>query len=348
MASMSSAQVSDSLLFSCGSVFNLNLVTSNSANVLDSNSEDDEEDVSCIPQVDCSYIVVEDIHASFDCNTTCSLTNNMHTCGSFGLIHVNCRSLSCNFTELETLLYTSNTNFSVIAVSETWLTAANDDLFNLSNYSFFSSSRSSDRRGGGIGLYISTQFSATKCTDLITTNTSLECIFVTLNANYAQTFTKTLAGCIYRPPNSDLHLFTTALETLLNVIDTKYKHCTTLLAGDFNLDLLKLNSDTHVQEFTNQLASHSFFPVISKPTRVTNNSASLIDNVFCNSFTNSISSYIIYNDISDHFPIAVRLVSSKVRPRPTSDSALLSLPKLRRVYKQPAVTSFIDDLNNCD
>ena len=44
------------------------------------------------------------------------------------------------------------------------------------------------------------------------------------------------------------------------------------------------------------------FPVIHNPTRVTSNSATLIDNIFTNNI-DDISSGIIFADISDHFPI---------------------------------------------
>ena len=47
---------------------------------------------------------------------------------------------------------------------------------------------------------------------------------------------------------------------------------------------------------------NSIFPVIHHPTRVTVNSATLIDNVFTNNIE-SICSGIIFADISDHFPI---------------------------------------------
>ena len=46
-----------------------------------------------------------------------------------------------------------------------------------------------------------------------------------------------------------------------------------------------------------------FCPTISKPTRITNYSATLIDNIITNIHEYPIKSGILYNDISDHFPI---------------------------------------------
>ena len=46
-----------------------------------------------------------------------------------------------------------------------------------------------------------------------------------------------------------------------------------------------------------------FFPLITRPTRITANKASLIDNIFTkNPLCRSLSSLFL-NDISDHLPI---------------------------------------------
>ena len=54
-----------------------------------------------------------------------------------------------------------------------------------------------------------------------------------------------------------------------------------------------------------QLDSNSFISLINKPTRVKNQSATLIDNIFTNSLSDMDHTIqgIIYSDISDHFPI---------------------------------------------
>ena len=44
-------------------------------------------------------------------------------------------------------------------------------------------------------------------------------------------------------------------------------------------------------------------PLITRPTRVTAYSATLIDNIFTNCFLHNILSGNILNDFTDHFPI---------------------------------------------
>ena len=72
--------------------------------------------------------------------------------------------------------------------------------------------------------------------------------------------------------------------------------------GDFNIDLLKFKSHSATDGFLNTLGSNFFQPYIMQPTRITNHSTTLIDNIFFNSveyFT--ISGNIVY-DLSDHLP----------------------------------------------
>ena len=72
--------------------------------------------------------------------------------------------------------------------------------------------------------------------------------------------------------------------------------------GDFNIDLLKFKSHSATDGFLNTLGSNFFQPYIMQPTRITNHSATLIDNIFFNSIEHfTISGNIVY-DLSDHLP----------------------------------------------
>ena len=50
--------------------------------------------------------------------------------------------------------------------------------------------------------------------------------------------------------------------------------------GDFNLDLLNTDLHSATNEFMNAFFSHFLYPLISRPTRLTWCSATLIDNIF--------------------------------------------------------------------
>ena len=77
--------------------------------------------------------------------------------------------------------------------------------------------------------------------------------------------------------------------------------------GDLNIDLLKSESCDYANRFTEQLFTCPYIPLIAKPTRITQHTATLIDNIFTNNIEKLESSTngIIFSDRSDadHLPI---------------------------------------------
>ena len=110
-----------------------------------------------------------------------------------------------------------------------------------------------------------------------------------------------IVGIIYRPPNNKFNAFKDSLHDLLQKLDSQRKKC--FIMGDFNIDLLKSDENPHVNDFLNQMFSSSFYPLITRPTRITNSSATLIDNIFVNNLEEIYTSGILFTDLSDHLPI---------------------------------------------
>ena len=73
------------------------------------------------------------------------------------------------------------------------------------------------------------------------------------------------------------------------------------ICGDFNFDLLKIDSAYNIQKFFNLLCSYGFLPHILQPTRVTKNTATVIDNIFSNNIKDNISCGNISLTLSQHF-----------------------------------------------
>ena len=92
-----------------------------------------------------------------------------------------------------------------------------------------------------------------------------------------------------------------------------------ILCGDFNFDLLKVNDvGSHSATFYATMNSLSLLPVISRPTRISGTSCTLIDNIFVSNLNNSKSA-ILTIDITDHFPIFLvhksYLVNNTLQPK---------------------------------
>ena len=74
------------------------------------------------------------------------------------------------------------------------------------------------------------------------------------------------------------------------------------LLGNFNINLLNYNDHQPTNDFLDSLASNSFIPYILHPTRITNHSKTLIDNIFSNFISPDIISGNITATISEHLP----------------------------------------------
>ena len=89
----------------------------------------------------------------------------------------------------------------------------------------------------------------------------------------------------------------------MNDVRMENKIC--YLLGDYNINILNYASHVHNAQFVDMMSSSGFLPLITRPTRVTATSATLIDNIFTNyleDISHSIQGLFI-TDVSDHFPI---------------------------------------------
>ena len=75
------------------------------------------------------------------------------------------------------------------------------------------------------------------------------------------------------------------------------------ILGDFNADLLKLSTHGPTSDFMGEFTSGGFYPLISLPTRLTDTTATLIDNIWTNNVGAKIGSGLVTVRISDHLPV---------------------------------------------
>ena len=90
------------------------------------------------------------------------------------------------------------------------------------------------------------------------------------------------------------------LSQIFEIVSKEQKQV--FLLGDFNINLLNYNDHQPTNDFLDSLASNSFIPYILHPTRITNHSKTLIDNIFSNFISPDIISGNITATISDHLP----------------------------------------------
>ena len=75
-----------------------------------------------------------------------------------------------------------------------------------------------------------------------------------------------------------------------------------LIMGDFNINLVNYDSQLETNDLINLMASHYLLPDILHPTRVTDHSATIFDNIFHNTLKFDTLIGNLLTKISDHFP----------------------------------------------
>ena len=108
-----------------------------------------------------------------------------------------------------------------------------------------------------------------------------------------------VVGVVYRPPGGDMGLYNAEMaRTLLLLRGTD-----AYIMGDFNVDLMKTDTHGPTADFLGEFTSAGFYPLVSLPTRITETTATLIDNIWTNNLVAKIGSGLITVRISDHLPV---------------------------------------------
>ena len=280
----------------------------------------------------CQYYTTTEFltHFQSKTDTTTNRTDNYHRCANlnnkhgandnFSLLHLNARSIKKNFDSLETLLNSLNQfQFSVIGISETWLTLNSPDVFKIANYHMIHDDRKIGR-GGGVALYIHNKFRYTIKKEIYIEG--IENVFIEIENKCGKNL---IIGILYKPPNYNLNRFLELLDIELEKIVQENKYV--YIMGDFNIDISQsVQSTIHVAQkdfnnyhenesgsnkFLDILSSYSLFPSIKIPTRITPQSATLIDNIFTNTSDKENNSGVFSYDVSDHLPIF--MISSQLK-----------------------------------
>ena len=77
----------------------------------------------------------------------------------------------------------------------------------------------------------------------------------------------------------------------------------TYIFGDTNIDCLKYGTCANSTNYVDLLFSHGLLQLVTKPTRCTPTSATLIDHVITNAVADSYETVILTSQLSDHFPV---------------------------------------------
>ena len=221
------------------------------------------------------------------------------------MVSLNCQSINAKSDQLKLFLADINSDspISVIYIQETWgHEGINMTAFSLPNYAMVYENRLLTAHGG-LMIYIHDEFHYRNFNrDIEITNTSdlFESLIVEIwrkNNKYQ----KCLIGNIYRLPNYTGQYIDNFAEQYVDLLHNLRNQSKFIyLCGDYNIDLLKINSNENYNIFYENASAAGFVPKIILPTRICDTASPLIDKVYTNALDKSHISGILIQPISDH------------------------------------------------
>lgn len=205
------------------------------------------------------------------------------------IIHLN----TCSVKDKIELIGLELNEYDVICLTETWLHdgVSDNDVLIPGFHCPFRKDRLT--RGGGVAVYVKNTLITKRVETL--DKTGLEALWIELRHKSS----KYLVGVFYRADKSEQYW--NLLEQSIG--DAMDMDLDTVIVGDFNIDIYnKLHA-----KINNLMVTYSLHQLINSPTRVTQNSRTLIDLIFVSRLDMVTKSNVLEPFCSDHSPVSVTI-----------------------------------------
>ena len=247
-----------------------------------------------------------------NCDYVYSVSDVMRT--DLVVMQINIRGISSKRSQLIDLIDNSvhNKQVDVVLLSETWLTEFCPAV-DIPGFSIHRQDRL-HKKGGGIAILISSNLRSVIRHDLSSKLEESECVTLEIRLRNGDCC---LVSSMYRPPNSNAQTFLASYNSLICAM--KKENPKGIIIGlDHNLDFLKADKHQATNDFIQGNLDFGLIPTVTRPTRIMNMSATLIDNIIVSqNLCGAYTSNILINDTSDHLPtvcVLSSLISIKKEP----------------------------------
>ena len=223
---------------------------------------------------------------------------------NLNLLQMNVRGLVGKQNKLQSLLdnLENYSNIHCLLLCETWLTEETKKLIGFNNHNFIGRERKT-KKGGGVGFLLRNELIARKRDDLCIASANFEHCIIEIKCRKRNVILVSL----YRPPNTSVKSFLSDYAILVQNLNM-VKNCDVIIGMDHNLDLLKSSWHMDTQKFIELNLESNLLPCITRPTRITKSTATLIDNVLISkNLQGKQDSKILITDISDHLPSIITI-----------------------------------------
>ena len=204
------------------------------------------------------------------------------------ILHLNIHSIPDKKDQLIVLLQQLkrvNCEIDIILLCETFVNAKNRHQCKIDGYHFEDNYRKNTGRGG-VAIYVHDRLKYKLRDDLAIFEEGFfeSCFIEIFNGKK-----NSIVGEVYRVPNTNENDF---IERYESIIDKIYQENKNLIIGtDQNLDYLKIRNHNNTAKFLDTNLSSGILPTITKPTRITHKTATLIDNIYINGHSHILCIY---------------------------------------------------------
>ena len=228
----------------------------------------------------------------------------------FSIYSHNIRSINGHWDDiLDNINTTQPLKFSILAFQEIWSVQRTYEIPGYNKLEYFTRDKDgapNPNCGGGVGIFVDKKYDY----EILNVESAFvphvyESIWVKVKVKSGP---DKIIGNVYRPnsaPKADLMKALEIHDKILDVLQNDRKHakCEIIICSDFNINMLNFETHNLTNDYINSLISKSFIPVITLPTRIKHQSATLIDHIWRNKITNNFKSGILISSLSDHFPV---------------------------------------------
>ena len=215
------------------------------------------------------------------------------------LVHLNIRSLHKNFDNLHEFVSLLPFKPDVIFLSESRINQLLKNI-QLQRYNFLNATPG--KKAGGETVYLSTTFNFTQVISFQVYGT--ESIWLKIwNNNSTKTI---LIGSIYQHPTKDSNKFLDDFSDCMKKLADEKKMF--YIIGDINIDINRTNQNSpQADRYMQVITTNGAFSLITKPTRVTDKTTTVIDHIITNDTAHSILPHVIPTSLMDHYTIMCKI-----------------------------------------
>ena len=254
---------------------------------------------------------------------------------SVQLLHMNIRSMNANLSCFESVFYNMCRQPDFLVFTECWV-SEDVETYRNSFPEYRMVFCSGNNKNGGVVLFCKN--ASVKITDasenILPNCDSLQISFDCYNLKNQKLV------CIYRSPAQDSVAFTDALIKYVKLMN---KQNLFAVVGDFNMCKRKIFTHPTIEKLYDSLLEHGLYPVIETATRSSNQSNSVIDQIFLNScFLNNpsnVRSGNVFAGITDHNLQYLFIENNSLKEVKT-------VRPLHRIYSKKNIHNFIKELES--